>query len=96
MAHYTFHYRHTEYRTLSVDATNPEDAVTKFLNGDGHDEFVTTGNDPIVLGVDECTTNGEVPLFDAFTDLDSMADPAVAHTIYRHLHSHAVCDTVGA
>ena len=52
MPTFTFHYKQTEFRSLEVKAKNLFDAVTKFRDGDGDDQFVSTGSDQIVLSID--------------------------------------------
>lgn len=49
---YRVAYRHTEYRQIEVTAASEAEAFEKYLNGDGFDEFVCSGNDQHVLSID--------------------------------------------
>jgi transposase len=54
---WVIHYRQTEYRKITVEATNIEEARIKWANGDGQDEFVATAGDPQIVGdIEEATS----------------------------------------
>lgn len=52
MTKFVMHYKHTEYRTLTVEAVDVVEAHTKWLRGEGEDEFVSSGGDFEIIGID--------------------------------------------
>jgi hypothetical protein len=48
----TIDYKHTEYRRFTCIAISSEDAMQKWERGNGHDEFICTGDDAVVLEID--------------------------------------------
>lgn len=51
MNRYVMHYKHTEYRTLTVEAGSEDEAHTMWLQGDGADEYVCSGGDFELIGI---------------------------------------------